>query len=63
MKKVEIIENKHLPICRKCDGNKTKSKKCSLCKGTGYFNNSSYCLIALKPDGSKIGFIVDQEGK
>lgn len=76
MKNVEFIKSPHTPKCRYCDGEGVKQLvsfvnnkrvdrfiRCEKCNGTGKFDNSSYHLIATKPDGQKIGFMVDDAGK
>ena len=66
MKNIEMIENSVESECYRCKGTdfeKNKTEKCSTCKGTGKWIDSSYILVAKQPNGQKIAFSVDNAGK
>ncbi len=74
MKNVEIIDNSIRKNCTKCkcfiptkDGSwvadNTLEVICPACNGTGIYNQKNYLLVAIKPNGEKISFNVDNRGK
>jgi len=66
MKNTKIIDTSVELECYRCNGKgfeKTKTKKCPTCKGTGKWIEDSYILVAQQPNGQKIAFGVDCAGK
>lgn len=69
---MEIIDNSEVVGCKVCSGTGMLISKqdennqcptCPSCNGTGVWKNDSYLLIAEQPNGQKIAFQVDQQGK
>ena len=69
MNKVKFQKTSKSRKCYICNGlgiiyrNKTKKEICSRCNGTGVYDNKAYILIAEKPNGQKIAFATDDNGK
>ena len=63
-KNIKVINASSNHKCYKCSGTgQTNNCKCSICKGTGLWKEDFFHLIAEQPNGQKIAFGVDQEGK
>jgi len=64
MSKVEFQKTSEAKKCYICDGSGIiKKETCLRCNGTGIYDNKAYILIAEKPNGQKIAFTVDDNGK
>ena len=66
MKKLEIIDISQETPCYTCNGTglgNLKEIECNICNGTGKYKQDNYILIATQPNGDKIAFNADQEGK
>lgn len=69
-KNVEFIKKFNYTRCYKCDGTgfsigpgikkkEARANPCKTCQGTGKWNEDTFDLIAILPNGQKIAFRVD----